>query len=74
MQELYDSDYKLAIRPGTSPWDAFKYGNALWQRIYKDKLEPFEEEYKTGTFRDSFVKWMMENERGAIYTQAPYFK
>ena len=46
MQELYESDYKFANRLGTSHWDAFKYGNALWQRIYKDKLEPFEEEYQ----------------------------
>ena len=46
MQELYDSDYKFATCPGTSVWDSFKYGNALWQRIYKDKMEPFEEEYK----------------------------
>ena len=46
MQELYDSDYKFATCPGTSVWDSFKYGNALWQRIYKDRLEPFEEEYQ----------------------------
>ena len=46
MQELYDSDYKFSVRPGTSMWDAFKNGNAHWQRIYKDKLEPFWEEYK----------------------------
>ena len=72
MQELYDSDYKFANRPGTSHWDAFKYGNALWQRIYKDKLEPFKEEYKTGTYNESPVKWMMENERGAVYIQALY--
>ena len=69
MQELYDSDYKLANRPGTSNWDSFKYGNALWQRIYKDKLEPFKEEYKPST---NWLKWLDENERGAVYTGYQY--
>ena len=72
MQELYDSDYKLANRPGTSNWDSFEYGNALWQRIYKEKLEPFEEEYKNIDYKDNGMKWLLENERGAVYTGSPY--
>ena len=40
MQELYDSDYILSTTPGTSNFDSFKFGNEVWKKIYKDKLEP----------------------------------
>ena len=40
MQELYDSDHRLGVSPGTSDWDSFKYGNELWRKIYANKLEP----------------------------------
>ena len=43
MNELHTSDYKLTTAPGSAYWDAFKYGDDLWQRIYRDKLQPFEE-------------------------------
>ena len=74
MQELYDSDYKFSVRPGTSMWDAFKNGNAHWQRIYKDKLEPFREEYKKVYVNDldGMLKWMLENERSAVYVNPLY--
>ena len=72
MQELYDSDYELVILPGTSRWDAFKYGNALWQRIYKDKLEPFEEEFNYLQVTENEMKWIMENERRAVSTESLY--
>ena len=67
MQELYDSDYKLGVSPGASNWDDFKYGNALWQRIFKDKLEPFEEDYKQLVYAKNQIEWMFTNEKNAIY-------
>ena len=72
MQEFYDSDYTFAIRPATSSWDSFKYGNALWQRIYKDKLEPFEEEFNYLQVTENEMKWIMENERRAVSTESLY--
>ena len=65
MQELYDSDYNFMTPPGTSYWDSFKYGNSLWQRLYKDKLEPFGEEYKLKKF--TIKKWLLSNEKNAAY-------
>ena len=69
MQELLDSDYKLWTPPGSSNWDSFKYGNSLWQRIYDDKLEPFEEEYKEKKLvnRDNLIEWLL-NDENAAYT------
>ena len=73
MQELYDSDYKFNTAPGTSIWDSFKYGNTLWQRIYKEKLEPFEKEYKFNNEEgpvEQMIKFMLVNKH-AYYVHYP---
>ena len=59
MQELHDSDYTLMTTPGTSNWDAFKYGNKLWQKIFKSKMEPFEEEFRLQDIENNedSIKW-----------------
>ena len=69
MHELLDSDYNFNTAPGTSFWDAFKYGNTLWQRIYKVKLEPFEEEYKItkDDIKEQQMEWLLMNEKNALY-------
>ena len=68
MPELLDSDYSLMTTPGTSNWDAFKYGNVLWQRIYEDKLAPFEEHYKLYyNTKEKQIEWMMTNDKNAVY-------
>ena len=72
MQELYDSNYKFSVNPATSMWDSFKNGNALWQRIYRDKLEPFKEEREKRYKSTGILTWMMENERSAVFTGALY--
>ena len=43
MQELYDSDYRLANNPGSSNWDSFKFGNEMWKKIYQNKMDPVPE-------------------------------
>ena len=46
MQELIESDYKVFATPGSFQWDAFKYGNELRRKIFAERMEPYEEEYK----------------------------
>ena len=72
MQELYDSHYKVYTNPGSSYWDAFKYGNKLWQKIFKYKLEPFEEEIRLQNIetREDSIKWLFNNDKN--YKKAWY--
>ena len=67
MQELYESDYKLSSPPGSTNWDDFKYGNTLWKRIFKDQLEPFEDEYKPLLDAEKQIEWLFTNEKNAVY-------
>ena len=46
MQELSESDYKVFVPPGSFQWDAFKYGNELRQKMFAQKMEPYEEDFK----------------------------
>ena len=39
MHELYKSDYQVTTLAGSALVDVFKYGDELWQLIYRDKLE-----------------------------------
>ena len=47
LQEMYyDTDFRLALRPSTTFEDNFKYSSEeIFQKIYKDRLEPHLEEY-----------------------------
>ena len=63
MQELYDSDYILATAPGTSNYDSFKFGNELWKKIYKDKLEPI-----PGA---EWVEYLLMDAKKAVYAPMP---
>ena len=64
MQELYDSDYILAVPPGTSQYDSFKYGNELLKKIYKEKLEPVP--------NAKWAEYLLGDTNKAVYTVLPY--
>ena len=41
------SDFKIAVRPGTSFEDAFKTASdPFWQKAWIDRIEPFLQDYK----------------------------
>ena len=69
MQQLYRSDYKLTTVPGSAFWDAFKYGDDLWKRIYRDKLKPFEEYNKIHATSDvnRHINWLLLDVKNAAY-------
>ena len=74
MQEMYDLDYKFFVEPGSSHWDAFKYGNDLRKKIYKEKLEPFEGEYKSilGD-RNRIIDWLLNDNSAAVYGSLGFY-
>ena len=39
MHELYKSDYQVTTLAGSALVDVFRYGDELWQLIYREKLE-----------------------------------
>ena len=49
-QELIDmTDFKIALAPGTSYEDAFRYStNPLWQKAWTERIEPDIETYPRG--------------------------
>ena len=61
MQEFYDSDYTLLTYPGSSNWDSFEFGNELWRKIYRDKLEP-------ATIKKRF-EYLLKEDKNALYTE-----
>ena len=68
IQELYDSTFVLITRPGSSFWDAFRFGDELWQKIYKEKLEPFQDYIKLHTnTKENQVKWLLLGNENALY-------
>ena len=69
MQQLYHSDYKLTTVPGSAFWDAFKYGDDLWQQIFKDKLQPFEDYNHIHATSDANtqISWLLQDLKHAAY-------
>ena len=59
MQEFYDSDYTLTTQPGSSNWDSFEFGDELWKKIHKDKLEP--------VAKEKHIEFLFKEARNAIY-------
>ena len=47
LSEMYENtDFRLALIPSTSFEDSFKYSaDPLWQKIYKERLQPHLQEY-----------------------------
>ena len=68
LQEMYESDYQFYTIPGSSMWDSFKHGDELWQRIYRDKMEPnteWYEQYQAST--DTNLEWLLLDSEHALY-------
>ena len=68
LQEVYKSDYQFFTIPGSSMWDSFKHGDELWQRIYRDKMEPnteWYEQYQAST--DENIEWLLIDSKHALY-------
>ena len=71
MQELYKSDYKFTTIQGSAYHDTFKYGNEMWQKIYKEKLEfpeVIELEKVNKGWAASVIDWMLLDEERAAYS------
>ena len=64
---LYASDYSLFVYPGSGVWDTFKFGSPLRQNIFKDKLEPYEEEYVTYKDRPSQIARLLSDSENAMF-------
>ena len=65
---LLDSSYSFYVKPGSSYWDSFKYGNSLWKQVYEEKLKPFENEYTDYMMRTvNSWNWVLENGDRAMY-------
>ena len=50
IRELVENtDFRIAIIPGTSFEDAFKYStDPIWQKAYEDRIQPYLDEYMEG--------------------------
>ena len=73
LQELYESDFQFFTLPNSAMWDSFKYGDDLWQKIFKDMFEPNTEwynEYAGSTEKQ--IEWILLDSEHALY--ANYFK
>ena len=64
MQELYNSDYQVSTLAGSSYIDAFKYGNNLWQLIFKEKLEKVDQDCISPKDCRS---WLLQDAKNALY-------
>ena len=43
---LTQSDFKIAVRPGTSNVDAFKFStNPVWQAAWTNRIQPYLKDY-----------------------------
>ena len=69
LRGLYESDYSLYVYPGSAVWDTFKFGSPLRQNIFKDKLEPYEEEYVTYKDRPSQIAHLMKKSKNAMFSE-----
>ena len=63
MQELYNSDYRLANNPGSSAWDSFKFGNKLLKEIYLRKMDPVPAQKQ--------IKHLLMDAKNAAYMDLP---
>jgi hypothetical protein len=67
LREMYEnSNYRLALIPGSSHEDIFKLSNdPLWQKVYIERIKPFLEEYKT--YGPYIAQIVLEEANTAIY-------
>ena len=75
LQEMYESDYQFFTLPNSAMMDSFKHGDDLWQKIYKDMLEPnneWYEEYQGGSAEQ--IEWLLLDSEHALYANYYQFK
>ena len=64
MLELYNSDYQLTTLGGSALVDVFRYGDELWQLIYREKFE-LTNKYCNST--DQCVDMVLMDPKNAAY-------
>ena len=64
MQELHKSDYRFTTVPGSAFSDAFKNGDELWQLIYREKLQFYDD---IGDGAEGFLDWLLLDPENAVY-------
>ena len=64
MQELYKSDYRFTTAAGSALSDAFKNGDELWQLIFREKLEFFDQ---ICTVAEGCPDWVLLDANNAVY-------
>ena len=67
IKELVDkSSFLIALNPGSSYEDAFKYANEPdWQAAWTSRIEPYLEDYKDGSSR--MIQYPLEDSNIALY-------
>ena len=67
LSEMYHkSDFRLALTPKASYEDDFKYStDPLWQKIYKERIEPYLQEYDE--FRKNLSHLILKDSKTVLY-------
>ena len=65
MLELYNSDYQLTTLGGSALVDVFRYGDELWQLIYREKN--MELANKNCISRSQCLDWVLMDPKNAAY-------
>ena len=65
MQELYKSDYRFTTLAESALSDSFKNGDELWQLIFREKLEFFDQ--------INYVDWVLLDANNAVYYDYKHF-
>lgn len=75
LQEMYESDFQFYTLPNSAMDESFKNGDELWQKIYKDKLQPNKEwfeEYQGSSSQQ--IEWLLLDSEHALYANYYQFK
>ena len=75
LEELVNNgqDFRLAVNPGTSLMDNFKYATEdTWQKAWKGQIEPHVHEYIAHKeSKKNMIDYLMENNKVALYQHYP---
>ena len=71
MEELVkSSNYKIAIIPGTTQEDVFKYSSdESWQKAWNERIEPYLQNYAGIKNFQDIMKFPMEDSEIAVYEE-----
>ena len=63
-----NTDFRLALIPATTYEDNFKYSpDPLWQKIYKERLEPHLAEYAGAVSGEDMINYIRDDFSTAVY-------